>query len=175
MPAVDGDLAGEQRVAPRVAVVEDLDPATAYRSANGIVLSWWTEEWGGSTTEARLEILDSTGAVVRTLEPAVEGEDRDRWSGPALPVAAGWNRLRWDLRTDPAATEVVVERYPWIEGVADEDPVGQYEFGVRIRGQVDRANRAVIADGTRPAEDRGRARSPCGRGAQVEPDPGRLQ
>ena len=63
------------------------EPATAYRSANGVVLSWWAGEVGGSATEARLEILDATGAVVRTFEPSVEGEDRDRWSGPSLPVA----------------------------------------------------------------------------------------
>ena len=37
-----------------------------------------------------------------------------------------------------------VERNPWIEGVTDEDLVAQYEFGVRIRDEVDRANRAVI-------------------------------
>ena len=44
------------------------------------------------------------GEVVRTFEPAVEGEERDRWSGPALPVGSGLQRLRWDLRTDPAAS-----------------------------------------------------------------------
>ena len=127
---------------------------------------------------AMLEILDASGATVRTFTPAVEGEERDRWAGPALPTAAGLNRVRWDLRTDPAATfpgmilwgvrtmapavppgrysvrltvggrvettEVVVERNPWIEGVTDEDLVAQYEFGVRIRDEVDRANRAVI-------------------------------
>ena len=38
-------------------------------------------------------------------------------------------------------TEVVVERNPWIEGVTDEDLVAQYEFGVRIRDEVNRANR----------------------------------
>ncbi len=32
--------------------------------------------------------------------PAVEGEERDRWAGPALPLDVGLNRLRWDLRTD---------------------------------------------------------------------------
>ena len=37
-----------------------------------------------------------------------------------------------------------MERNPWIEGVTDEDLVAQYEFGVRIRDEVDRANRAVI-------------------------------
>ena len=77
------------------------DPAVAYRSANGVVLSWWL---GEEAEEAKLEILDADGAVVRTFAPAAEGEERDRWAGPALPMATGLNRVRWDLRTDPAAT-----------------------------------------------------------------------
>ncbi len=36
--------------------------------------------------------------------PAQEGEERDRWAGPALPLEVGLNGLRCDLRTDPAAT-----------------------------------------------------------------------
>ena len=154
------------------------EPAVAYRSGGGVVISWWVGEGVESATEAKLEVLDATGEVMRTFAPAEEGEERDRWSGPALPVGAGLQRVRWNLRTDPAATfpgmilwgvrtmapvvppgrysvrltvggrvettEVVVERNPWIEGVTDEDLVAQYEFGVRIRDEVDRANRAVI-------------------------------
>ena len=153
------------------------DPAAAYRSANGVVLSWWLGE--ESAADATLEIIDATGDVVRTFAPADEGEERDRWAGPALPVEAGLNRLRWDLRTDPAVTfpgmilwgvrtmspavspgtyvvrltvdgqvaetEVEVRRNPWITDVTDEDLVAQYEFGLRIRDQVDAANSAVIA------------------------------
>ena len=77
------------------------EPAAAYRSANGVVLSWWLADEPGDAT---LEIVDASGDVVRTFEPAVEGEERDRWAGPALPMEAGLNRLRWDLRTDPPAT-----------------------------------------------------------------------
>ena len=158
------------------------DPAPAYRSANGVVLTWWLArdsmeyEIGG----ASLEIRDEEGNVVRSFVPGVEGEERDRWSGPSLPMNKGWNRLRWDLRTDPATTfpgmilwgvrtmapavppgryyvtldvgewrmfqpkVIEVRRNPWIEGVTDEDLVAQYEFGVRVRDEVDRANRAVI-------------------------------
>ena len=36
------------------------------------------------------------------------------------------------------------ELNPWITDVTDEDLAAQYEFGVRVRDQVDRANRAVI-------------------------------
>ena len=99
------------------------DPAPAHRSANGATLSWWFRE---APEEARLEILDASGAVLRTYEPAarpdppaegdstaVEGEtegetaptpSRDRWAGPALPAEAGLNMLQWDLRVAPAAT-----------------------------------------------------------------------
>ena len=159
------------------------EPAVAYRSGGGVVLSWWVGEGVGSAEEATLEVIDATGRVVRTFEPAGEGEERDRWSGSALPLGTGLQRVRWDLRTDPAATFpgmilwgvrtmapavppgiytvrltlgdghemielartwVEVRRNPWIEGVTDEDLVAQYEFGVRVRDEVDRANRAVI-------------------------------
>lgn len=77
-------------------------PAPAYRPANGVVISWWVGEGVESAEDAKLEVLDATGQVVR--EPAREGEERDRWSGPALRVEAGWNRFRWDVRPDPAPT-----------------------------------------------------------------------
>ena len=96
------------------------DPATAYRSANGVTLSWWFRE---APQEAHLEILDASGTVLRTYEPApppdpAAAEDsaeeggeaapaapaRDRWAGPAMPAEAGLNMLQWDLRTAPAAT-----------------------------------------------------------------------
>ena len=172
------------------------EPADAYRSANGVALSWWLGEGlAGAVAEGRaglrLEVVDAAGEVVRTFEPVPdadgEGDEAaapDRWAGPSLPAKAGLNRVRWDLRTDPAATfpgmilwgvrtmapvvppgtytvrltvdgeggrertattEVDVLRNPWITDVTDEDLVAQYEFGVQIRDQVDRANRAVIA------------------------------
>jgi photosystem II stability/assembly factor-like uncharacterized protein len=71
------------------------DPPTAYRSADGVVLSYWLRD---TPSEARLEVVGSDGEVLRTFVPAVEGEDRDRWSGAALPVEPGLNTLRWDLR-----------------------------------------------------------------------------
>ena len=81
------------------------DPAAAYRSANGVVLSWWL---GDEPGEAMLEIVDASGDVVRTFEPAVEGEERDRWAGPgsadgsrAEPPALGSpHRPRRVLRGD---------------------------------------------------------------------------
>jgi photosystem II stability/assembly factor-like uncharacterized protein len=77
------------------------DPPVAYRSANGVTLSWWVAE---APAEAKLEILDADGELLRTYEPADSTVARDRWSGPALPAKAGLNFVQWDLRTGPAAT-----------------------------------------------------------------------
>jgi photosystem II stability/assembly factor-like uncharacterized protein len=77
------------------------DPPVAYRSANGVTLSWWLDE---APEESKLEILDSSGEVVRTFEPADTTAERNRWAGASLPDSAGMNRIHWDLRTDPAAT-----------------------------------------------------------------------
>ncbi len=74
------------------------DPAVAYRSADGATLSWW---WDEVPSDARMEILDASGSVVRTFEPQDTTVERDRWSGAALPMKEGLNYLQWDLLTDP--------------------------------------------------------------------------
>ena len=107
------------------------DPAAAYRSANGVVLSWWL---GVEPEDATLEIMNASGEVVRTFAPAVEGEERDRWAGPALPAEAGLNRLRWDLRTDPPAT------FPgmilWgVRTMAPVVPPGTYAVRLTVNGR----------------------------------------
>ncbi len=73
------------------------DPPAAYRSADGVVLSYWLRD---EPSEARLEVVSMAGEVLRTFTPEVEGEERDRWSGAALPVEPGLNMLRWDLSAD---------------------------------------------------------------------------
>ena len=157
-------------------VLDNVGPLRQYEVATGS---------RPATTERDMVLFDpavayrSGGDVLRTFAPAEEGEERDRWAGPALPLNPGLNRVRWDLRTDPAATfpgmilwgvrtmspavppgayavrltvdgrveesQVEVRRNPWITDVTDEDLVAQCEFGMRIRAQVDQANRAVIA------------------------------
>ena len=107
------------------------DPAAAYRSANGVVLSWWL---GDEPEAATLEIMNASGEVVRTFAPAVEGEERDRWAGPALPTEVGLNRLRWDLRTDPPAT------FPgmilWgVRTMAPVVPPGTYAVRLTVNGR----------------------------------------
>ena len=107
------------------------DPAAAYRSANGVVLSWWL---GDEPESATLKIMNASGEVVRTFAPAVEGEERDRWAGPALPMEAGLNQLRWDLRTDPPAT------FPgmilWgVRTMAPVVPPGTYAVRLTVSGR----------------------------------------
>ena len=49
------------------------EPAVACRSGGGVVLSWWVREGVGSAEAATLELIDATGEVVRTFEPARVG------------------------------------------------------------------------------------------------------
>ncbi len=121
----------------------DLVPAPAYRSANGVVLSWWVGEGGGSAADSRLEIIDATGEVVRTFEPAEEGEERDPWAGPALPTGSGLQRVRWDLRTDPAPT------FPgmilWgVRTMAPAVPPGVYTVRLTMGDHVSRSQVVVL-------------------------------
>jgi len=82
------------------------DPAPAYRSANGAMVSWWLAT---APARAKLEILDASGAVLRAYEPGDSAQadstaQRDRWARTPMPAKAGLNTLRWDLRAEPAAT-----------------------------------------------------------------------
>ena len=63
--------------------------------------------------------------------------DGPRRAAGEVPGAPHGGRPHGDDRAGGAAQ-------PWIADVTDEDLVEQYEFGVRIRDQVDRANRAAI-------------------------------
>ncbi|HSM07334.1 MAG TPA: hypothetical protein VK858_22085 [Longimicrobiales bacterium] len=167
------------------APVRLFDPPVAYRSGGDLVLSYWLRD---VPAEARIEVLDASGEIVRTFEaepPEEEGEDEDegddddRWAPDTMPAEQGLNTLRWDLHADgwtgfprlilwgvrtqaptlPPGSYTVrltadgiteespltIQRNPWIEDVTDADLVAQYEFGVEIRDQVERANQAVIA------------------------------
>ncbi len=87
-------------------------PPTAVRSGPGVTFSWWLKT---KPQRAQLEILDSAGTVLRAWEPdtAQPGERPagapQAGGGPGgapqrLPVAAGLNRVHWDLRTQSIVT-----------------------------------------------------------------------
>ncbi len=78
-------------------------PPGAVRSGSGVVLSWMLKS---APKLALLEILDSTGVVVRTFEPDTTKPDSTipaaggrRGGATYLPVDAGVQRLTWDLRS----------------------------------------------------------------------------
>jgi photosystem II stability/assembly factor-like uncharacterized protein len=96
-------------------------PPAAVRSGPGVVLSWRVASLPAAV---RLEILDSTGAVLRTfapdtfrvdsLRPGMSKADSlrvdsvrtrvaqlRRFAGTPLPRRAGVNHLLWDLRAQP--------------------------------------------------------------------------
>jgi len=87
-------------------------PPVGVRSGSGLTIAWSLKK---APTTAKLEILDSTGVVLRTFEPdttrpdstraaAPAGGGRRGGAGPYLPKTAGLNRLNWDLRTKGIAT-----------------------------------------------------------------------
>ncbi len=88
--------------------LEVFAPPVAIRSGPNVALSWWV---GTAPKEAKLEVLDSAGAVLRTFVPDTTTRDstatrgRGRFGGGSwLPVKAGLNTLSWDLRAEPYTT-----------------------------------------------------------------------
>ncbi len=92
-------------------------PPVAVRSGAGMPITY---SFKSAPTAAKLEILDSTGTVLRTFEPdtthpdsasraaaataAAAGGGRRGGAGPMLPKTAGFNHVTWDLRTKGIAS-----------------------------------------------------------------------
>lgn len=88
-------------------------PPAAVRSGPNVAISWWL---ANAPKSAKLEIVDSTGAVLRTFLPDTSKRDstksdstrraqqRGRNAVTYLPSRAGLSHIDWDLRTEPFAT-----------------------------------------------------------------------
>lgn len=100
--------AGPGRVADAVRLFA---PPAAVRSGAGLTFSYWL---GRQPATARLEIVDSAGAVLRTFVPDTTRPDsaaraqaqggRRRGGVQHLAIEPGLNRLAYDLRTQPISS-----------------------------------------------------------------------
>ena len=118
------------------------EPPVAVRSGPGVPLSWMLAE---AAEEVRLEIVDSTGVVLRTFIPDTTTADEEdenaggarRRGGPTwLPNEAGLNRLTWDLRTEGAVTfpGIILWGARLVGPVA---PPGQYSVRLTADGHTE--------------------------------------
>ena len=126
-------------------------PPPGLRSGTGITVSWMLKT---APTMLRLEILDSTGTVLRTYASQPPSPDSAAAGGgggggggrfgvaPPLPRGAGLQRMSWDLRTDG------ITGFPgmilWGAGTAGPAvPPGQYTVRLTADGQAMTAGAAV--------------------------------
>jgi photosystem II stability/assembly factor-like uncharacterized protein len=112
-------------------------PATGVRSGPGVVLSWTTRT---APRTARLEVLDSAGAVLRTFTADTAAADTSaraqaarRMAGPALPRGTGLQRLLFDGRAQG------IEGFPgmilWGAGLNGPAlPPGRYTVRLTVDG-----------------------------------------
>lgn len=119
------------------------EPAAAYRSANGATLSWWLRD---EPEEAKLEILDVSGEVLRTFEPRdPDSPARGGFGAGALPLQASLSHINWNLQTAPAPT------FPGMilwgaRTMAPRVPPGTYTVRMTADGHIDTAELEVRAN-----------------------------
>jgi photosystem II stability/assembly factor-like uncharacterized protein len=112
----------------------------------GAVIYFYLNEAPKPETEARLEILDGSGKVIRTYSSA-ETEALDEPAGPddkkpekQIKLEAGLNRFEWDLRYEEAHR--VPGYYLWEYNGGSKGPVavpGQYQVRLTVGGKTESA------------------------------------
>ena len=100
------DIAALRQATPEILARDGFlfTPPVGIRSGPGVSISWYLKS---TPVTARLEILDSAGAVLRSFEPDTTRPDTTRAAGGGggfgrretfLPKGRGVQRLTWDLR-----------------------------------------------------------------------------
>ncbi len=110
------NIAPLRQVTPRTLAsgAQLFQPPVGVRSGPNVAISWWL---GDTPKKAKLEIVDSTGAVLRTFLPDTSKSDSTKSDSTRrtqqrpgrnavtyLPVRAGLSHINWDLRTEGFAT-----------------------------------------------------------------------
>jgi photosystem II stability/assembly factor-like uncharacterized protein len=147
-----------RQLTPAIATesVHLFEPAAATRSVSrGVSVDYFLESAADRMT---LEILDSSGGVVRTLseppaketEPMPEGiTESSRAPVPRLPAKAGMNRFVWDLRSAPLRDFPGLIMYQ-TDTRGPRVPPGQYQVRLSVAGQT-RTQPAVVKKDVRLA------------------------
>ena len=120
-------------------------PPVAIRSGPGVTFSWWLKT---ATRQARLELLDSAGTVLRSWQPDTappaerQAGTPQGGGGPGgggapqwLPVAAGVNRIHWNLRTQPMVTFPGMIMWG-VRTNAPAAPPGRYTLRLTVAGRT---------------------------------------
>ncbi|GIW52314.1 MAG: hypothetical protein KatS3mg081_1669 [Gemmatimonadales bacterium] len=118
------------------------NPPEAIRSGPGVTFSWWFKS---KPNRVLLELLDSTGTVLRTWEPDTAEQREGEREGPPDPAArfypqrisvkAGLNYVHWDLRTQPwvAFPGMIL----WgVQANAPSAPPGRYTLRLTADGRT---------------------------------------
>ncbi len=115
--------------------------------ASGVILTYFVPD-GGDSTEAKLEIMDEDGKVLRTLSSKKDESFKSYPGGPppptTIPAAPGLNRFAWDMRTE------VLEDIPnaFVYGSYEGRMVGPGAYKARLTygDQTAETNFTIIPD-----------------------------
>jgi photosystem II stability/assembly factor-like uncharacterized protein len=122
-------------------------PGVGMNPADGVIFDYYLKE-KADTNLLKVEILDATGKVIRSLSNKKDEKFKPYPGGPApqpvLPAEAGVNRFAWDFRTDGLVDVPGVFIYGDYRG--HRVAPGQYKIRLSHRGQVQEQMVEILPD-----------------------------